>query len=204
MKKNNIAKIIWVLSLFLFLTIILIAVMDYKINFQYKTKNKIYFYECEGNLCVTEVENSDHLLYSKYECGYEECPVFSSTIDNTYALLATQNNKILFNYRNGKIISEDYEDYNLINNKYFIVSSKNKQGIIDQNNKLLIPTNYDELGYEKDNYLLGCTINYIIAQKQENYGIISIKTGNIIEEFTYKESDIETLLKILSDKEKEL
>ena len=111
MKKINIPKIVWILSVFLILIIILIAVMDYKIHYEYKIKNKLQFYECDGNLCVTEVEDEEKLLYSKYECGYEECPVFKSQIDDNYVILENGDNSILFNFRKNKVISVEYDDY---------------------------------------------------------------------------------------------
>lgn len=202
MKKINLAKIIWITMIFLGLIIILIAVMDYKINFEFKIKNKIYFYDCSGTLCVTEVKDDDHLLYSTYECGYEECPVFKSEINDTYAILETQNDNVLFDYRNGKIISLNYNNYQLLTNNYFIVTKEKKQGIINLNNELLVPLEYDQLGHNKDGYLIGYNLNYIIAKKNDKYGIISIKNNTIIEDFIHEETTINDLLKIIENKEK--
>ena len=198
MKKINIPKVIWVLSIFLILIIILIAVMDYKINYEYKIKNNLYFYECDGNLCVTEVEDEEKLLYSKYECDYEECPVFKSQIDDNYVILEEKNNSILLDYRKNKIISREYDDYKFINNNYIIVTNDNHQGIIDIDNKLVVLTIYDSIGYLKEEYLMGYNLNNIIAQKNNLYGIISIKNGDIIEELKYKEENIDTLLNIIN------
>jgi len=202
MKKINIPRTIWITALFLVLIVILIAVMDYKIHYQYKIKNKIYFYECSGNLCVTEVKSDDYLLYSEYECGYEDCPIFKSTLEDTYAILSNKDNNILFNYRNGNIISAEYENYQQLNNNYLIVTKAGYQGIINLKNEIIIPLNYQQLGYIKDGYLTGYGINYIIAKKDNKYGIISIKDGTIIEDFSHEETNIENLLTILNDKEK--
>ena len=199
MKKINIPKVIWVLSIFLILIIILIAVMDYKINYEYKVKNKLYFYECDGNLCVTEVEDEEKLLYSKYECDYEECPVFKSQIDDNYVILEEINNSILFDFRNNNLISREYDDYNFLNNNYIIVTKNNYQGIIDIDNNLTVLTIYDSLGYMKEEYLMGYNFNNIIAQRNNLYGIISIKDGTIIEEIKYKEEEIDTLLNIINN-----
>lgn len=204
MKKINIARITWILSLFLGLIVILITVMDYKINFQYQSNNKIYFYECNGALCVTEVEDSNHLLYSKYECYQKECPTLKSELNDTYVILDSSNSNILFNYRTGKIISENYEDYLFLNNDYLLVTQNQKQGIIDINNKITVPLQYEQLGYKQNEYLIGYNLNYIIAKKQKKYGIISIKDGTIIEEFIHKETELENLLTILNDEEKVL
>lgn len=199
MKKINIPKIVWILSIFLILIIILIAVMDYKINYEYKIKNKLYFYECDGNLCVTEVEDEEKLLYSKYECGYLECPVFKSQMDDNYVILEENDNSILFNYRQNKVISKNYNDYKFLNNNYIIVTKDNYQGIIDIDNNLTVMVSYDSLGYMKEEYLMGYNLNNIIAKKNNLYGIISIKNGTIIEEIKYKEEEIDTLLNIINN-----
>lgn len=200
-RKINIARITWVSMLFLGLIVILIAVMDYKIHYEYKNKNKIYFYDYDGTLSVTEVEDDSHLLYSKYECGYEECPVLKMEIDDTYVILESTDNNILYNYRKGEVISSSYDNYQYLNNTYFIVTKDNYQGIIDINDSVSVSLGYDQLGIVKDSYLTGYTLNSIIAKKKDLYGIVSIKDGNVIEEFTYKDEDLETLLDILNKRE---
>lgn len=201
MKNKNFPKIIWISAIFLFLIVILICVMDYKIHFEYKTKNKLYFYDCNGILCVTEVEDDNHLLYSKYECDYEECPVFKSEVEDSYAIIENKNTSILYNYRTGKIVSDDYDDYKLLNDKYFIVTKKDKQGIINMNNERKVSMNYDSIGYLKDGNLLGYTLNYIIVKKNDKYGIVAIETNEIVEDFNYSENEIDSLFTILSQKE---
>ena len=42
--KVNIFKIIWISGVFLLLIVILLMIMDYKINYEYLTQKKIYFY----------------------------------------------------------------------------------------------------------------------------------------------------------------
>lgn len=194
MKKINIAKVIWISSVFLALIVILIMVMDYKIHYQYLTKNQIYFYECSGNLCVSEVKDDSHLLYSTFECGYEECPAFKKELDDTYVLLEQNNTYILYNYRNNIIISKDYEDYLFINNQYIIVTKDGKQGIIDIDNHIILEPTYNQIGYFQDDYLIGYNLNYIITKKDDKYGIISYKTGKIVEPFNYSEDEINQLL----------
>lgn len=200
-KKFNIARITWVSMLFLGLIVILIAVMDYKIHYEYKIKNILYFYDYDGNLSVTEVKDDDHLLYSKYECGYEDCPVLKMEIDDTYVILESTDKNILYNYRKGKVISSGYDNYQYLNNTYFIVTKDKFRGIIDINNNVTISLSYDELGIVKDNYLTGYTLNSIIAKKNNLYGIVSIKDGSIIEEFNYKEEELDSLLDILNERE---
>ena len=204
MKKNSLSKTIWITALFLTLIIILISVMDYKIHYQYKTKKNLYFYDCSGTLCVTEVENNGHLLYSKYECNYDNCPIFKSQLSDTYAILKSHENadNILFDYRKNEIISSDYEEYQLLGSNYIIITKNKEQGIINLENKIIIPPSYEQLGYNQDGYLTGYGVNYIIAKKNNKYGIISLKDEGVIEDFNYEEKDIDNLLQLLNDKEK--
>ena len=199
MKKFNFAKISWVSAIFIGLIVILIAVMHYKIYYQYKTKNIIYFYDCDGTLCVTEVENDNHLLYSKYECGYDACPTFTTEIEDKYVILNKDDKSILFNYRSDLVISSNYQDYKLLNNNYLIVTKNNLKGIIDLNNNVIAPIIYQEIGIIKDDYLTGYNLNSIIAMKNDKYGIISLKDGSIIKEFEYEDSNLQDLLKDLNN-----
>ena len=194
MKKINFPKIIWLTCLFLDLILILIMVMDYKIHYQHQTKNNLYFYECSGNLCVTEVKDEEHLLYSYYECGYEECPAYKKEIGDSHILITKDNKNILYNYRTSTVISQDYEDYQFINNQYIIVTKNKKQGIIDINNNIMIEPIYDELGYPQDGYLTGYNLNNILAKKDDKYGIISLKVGEVTEPFEYSEDKVNELL----------
>ena len=194
MKKINIPKITWVSSIFIFLIIILLSVMNYKINYEYLSKNYLYFYECENSLCVSQVKE-DNLIYSKYDCGYEECPEYSRQIeDSNYVILIKDNKHLLYNYRTSKLISDKYENYEILNNNYIIVKSNNKKGIINFKNEILIGVIYDEIGYKKNEYLSGYNLNNILVKKDGLYGIISYKTGEIVEEIKYKEDEINMLL----------
>ena len=116
MKKINFARILWVSSFFLILIIVLIAVIDYKVHYEYLTNNNLYFYDSEGILSVTEVKNDNYLLYSKYQCGYDDCPVLKSVLNDNLVLLIKDDITILFDYRTGVIISSDYDNYQIINN----------------------------------------------------------------------------------------
>lgn len=197
MKKSNIARLVWVTSIFLELFVILVMVVDYKVHYQYLTIHKLYFYECTGTLCVTEVKDDEHLLYSAYECGYEDCPTYKKEIGDTYVLLTEGNDCILYDYRTGTVISRDYDDYLFINNDYLIVTKNGLQGIINIENQLIVSSDYEQIGYFQDEYLIGYNVSSIIAKKDDQYGIISFKTGKIIEPFKYDEANINELLEIL-------
>ncbi len=199
MKKINFARIIWILCLFILLITILIMVMDYKIHYQYLTANKLYFYDCSGNLCVTEVKDDTNLMFSSYDCGYEECPVYKKNIADSYVLLEQNKKFILYDYRKAKVISQEYEDYQFLTENYIIVTIGEKYGVIDLDNNLTVAVSYNKLGYNKDDYLMGYTLNNILAKKGEKYGIISYKDGSIVEDFQYKEEEIPQLLEKLKE-----
>lgn len=201
MSKVNLGKIIWVTSLFLLLIVILLMIMDYKIHYEYLTKKELYFYECSGNLCVSEIKEDKKLMYSKYECQKKECPYLKKELDSNYILLEYQNekNKILFNYRTAKVISQNYEDYFLLNQKYIIVTKEEKQGLIDSNGKIIVPPKYDQIGLKNEEYLTGYNFKEIIVKQDNAYGIIDCTTGNIVEEIKYSESNISDLLNKLKE-----
>lgn len=196
-KEINIARIVWVSCIFLLLITILIMVMDYKINYQYKVENKLYFYECDGNICTTQTKTANKNLLSIYDCYYDECPTYKSTINDDYVLLEKNEECILYNYKTGDKISNQYDNYIFINNDYIIVTKNNLDGIIDLKNNLIVNLEYDKIGYYKDEYLLGYNTNSIIAKKDDTYGIINYKDESLVEEFKYKESDIQTLLDLI-------
>lgn len=204
MKKINIPRIIWIVCLFLLLITILIMVMDYKINFQYLVSNKLYFYECSGNLCVTEVEDDNYLLYSKYECGKGQCPIYKNNINDRYALLEDGKLIILYDYREGKVISREYDSYEFINDNYIIVSNSKLKGVINKDNKVTIPITYDEIGIKKDGYLTGYNLNLILVKKNDKYGILSYKDGSVFEEVTKLEDEVTNLLEIIKNEDKYL
>lgn len=199
MKKKNWARIIWVFALFVLLIVILVMVMNYKIYYQYALKNKLYFYECNDTVCVMEVESDEYLMYSKYDCGDDVCPVYKKNIDDNYLLLTKNDKAILYDYRKGKVISQDYEDYFFINQNYIIVTLSGKQGVINLKNKVTIPLKYNKVGYFQNDYLSGYNLEYIIVQNNDKYGIISYKDGTILEKVEFDEKDIDSLLDKLKE-----
>lgn len=197
--KLNLPRIVWVSCLFLFLIVILIMVMDYKINYEYNVASKIYFYQCEDQVCTTEVEDNDKELYSVYECDYGNCPVYKKVINDDYAVLENDDGYILYNYKLGTKITEGYDNYVFINNDYIIVTKDELDGVIDINNNVVVKTEYDKIGYYKGEYLYGYSSSNIIAMKEDVYGIINYKDASVVEVFKYKESEIQTLLDIIEN-----
>lgn len=199
LKKKSIAKAIWIFSIFIELILILIIVIDYKVNFQYLTKNKLYFYDCKGLLCVSEIKNDQNLLYSYYDCGNDLCPNYEKDLNDTYAILKENNLNYLYNYREGKIISKEYDEYQVLNNENFIVTKNGMQGLIDVDNNLIIEIVYEQLGYNDNNQFVGYNSSQIIAKKDNKYGVISYKTGEIVIPFTETIDTIDKLLTIINN-----
>ena len=199
-RKINIYKIMWVSSIFLFLIVVLIMVMDYKINYEYLpvSNSKLYFYKCDNELCTTEVEDKDKEIYSAYDCWYEACPVYKSNVNDDYVLLEKDNIIILYNYKTGEEISRDYNNYTFIDNDHIIVEKDEKYGIIDIQNKVIADLEYNEIGYYEDGILKGYNTSNIIATKNDKLGIISYKDGSIVENFNYTNANINELLEIIN------
>ena len=201
MKHNiNIYMIIWVTGLFLLLIIILLMVMDYKINYQYLTKNYIYFYDCDGSVCTARVKDgiSQDKLYSVYSCEYDNCPTIKKVVNENYVILSKDNKNILYNFMEQKVISDSYEDYQVLSDKYIIVIQNNYKGMIDNDNNIIISTLYDDIGYYKDGVLIGYNLKNIIVKKNNLYGIVSMEDGKIVEKVEYKEEEVEELLNIIN------
>lgn len=199
MKKIKVARVVWIVCLFLFLIVVLLMVMDYKINYQYLSHNYLYFYECDGELCVTSVKDNQKLLYSSYDCGYLDCPIYKRSISDSYALLNEENRVLLYQYRDGNVISDSYDNYEMIDNKYIIVQKSNLYGIIDVSGKEIVKPIYEDMGLHNNGYLLGYGVNGIIAMKNGKYGIISYKDGKMLEDFKYTNEMIDTLLDLLKE-----
>lgn len=199
-RKINIFKIIWISGVFLLLITILLMVMDYKINFEHLTKSNLYFYNCNSSICTSQTNEGieKSLIYSKYECGYETCPKNKKVLGDSYIILEDNKINMLYDFKNGKIISKEYEDYKLLDDKYIIVTKNNQEGIINIKNKIIIDLVYDQIGYYKDNVLLGYNFPEIIVKKDELYGIVTFKDESIIEKINYKEEEIEDLIKIIN------
>lgn len=197
MKKIDVARVVWIVCLFLLLIVILLMVMDYKINYQYLNHNYIYFYECSGNLCVSTIEDNQKLLFSAYDCGYDDCPSYKKDISDDYVLLEGNDGNILYQYRKNMVVSKDYDDYEFIDNHYIIVKIHGLYGVIDLDNTVVIKPVYDEIGIHSNGYLTGYNINSIIVKKNDKYGLLSYKDGKMIEEFLYTDENLEELVAFL-------
>ena len=200
MRKINIYKLMWIISIFLFLIVVLIMVIDYKINYEYLpiSNKKLYIYNCDNELCTTEVEDKNKEIYSVYDCWYEACPKYKSNVNDDHVLLEKNNIIILYNYKIGEEISRDYNSYLFIDNEHIIVEKDKKYGIIDIKNKVIVDLEYDQIGYYEDELLKGYNTSNIIATKNNKLGIISYKDGSIVENFNYTEDNINELLELIN------
>lgn len=200
MKKINFAKLVWVSSIFIILIILLYLVMDYKINYEYLVHNYLYFYECDTNLCVSQVKEKDKLVFSKFDCGYEECPQYLKKIGDNHLILKKGDKHILYDYRKSKVVSDEYNDYELLNSNYIIAKFGGKKGIITVDGKVVVAMIYDEIGYKKDDKIVGYNLNSVIVKKDNLYGIVSYKDEKIVDEIKYSENDINVLLDKIKNK----
>ena len=148
----------WVAGIYLFLVLLLVLVIDYKVKWEGRDLTKyLYFYDCSGNLCTTELKVSN--AYSKYTCK-DVCPRIESLLENNIVVLSGARSGAIFDYKNGKVINNDYISYSSLGNKRILVSNGEKKGIIDIDNKIILPCIYDDIssssvgnyvGVKKDN-----------------------------------------------------
>lgn len=199
LKNINKYRVVWVSCIFLVLIVILIMVMDYKINYEYlqEPSQKLYFYECDGEVCTTEVKDNNKNVYSSYDCWYNTCPIYKGIINDDYVLLEENSTFILYNYKTGVTVTSGYDSYDFINNDYIIVVRDEKYGVIDISDNIVADVSYDQIGYYENDLLKGYNTSNIIAKKGEKFGIISFKDGSIVEEFNYTNNDISKLLDII-------
>lgn len=199
-KKINFLRFIWVSCLFLTLIVILLMVMDYKINYEYleKSSGKVYFYDCGDEVCTTEVKDDSKKLYSTYDCWYNTCPIYKGVINDDYALLKEDTSFVLYNYKTGDTITSGYDSYTFINKEYIIVTKDAQDGIIDINDNVIVKPEYDQIGYFDGDYLIGYSTDKIIASKNDKYGIISFKDGRVVEEFKHSEAEVSSLLALIN------
>lgn len=174
-------------------------VMDYKINYQYlnQISPKLYFYDCDGDLCISQVEDTTKNSYSSYDCWYNECPIYKGVVNENYALLQEKEGYVLYDYKKGQNISSGYDSYQFIDDYCIIVSKNSKEGIIDLEDNVIVEPIYDKIGYYENDKLKGYNVSNIVAKKDNKYGIISYKDGSIKEDFKYDEANMQELLKLL-------
>lgn len=142
-KKNIIFKLMWVGGIYLFLVMTLVLVIEYKVKWEGRDLTKyLYFYDCSGNLCTTELKTSKY--YSKYKC-MNYCPRIQTVLENNIVVLEGVKSGAIYNYKEGKIINDDYVSYISLDKNRVLVSNGEKKGIIDIDNKVILPCKYDDI-----------------------------------------------------------
>lgn len=140
-KKNiNYFKIVWVTGLIAVLIYILLIVIRYKVYYEYVV-GKIYFYNCNDTLCYTNNRNEagNNIIYSEYK--YQDKIPKVTILTGNYVII---NNKILYNYVTGNIISDQYDEYKILENN-IIVKLNNEYGVIDNEGNLLMEPTHSNL-----------------------------------------------------------
>lgn len=112
-------------------------------------------------------------------------------------VLLSDDKYLLYDYREKKNINDEYDDYNIFNNYYLIVESNKKKGIITLEGEVLVSPIYDEIGYSKNDELMGFNLNDIIVKSNDLYGIVSYKDGSVVKDFKYSALDVELLLEMI-------
>ena len=169
MKKNNKFTYIWVTGLFSFLLVILLMVIDYKVNYEDAVIYKyLYFYDCSNSLCSTtnfdDIEDKS-TLYSVYKY-LDELPTYQELGSEYIAI----DNKVLYNYIRGESIANNHHDYQLVSlgdiTLFIAKSTADTYSIIDTDGIIKYSdyqniTNYDRvLLLIKDNNITISDLNF--------------------------------------------
>ena len=171
MKSSKIWRIIWISGIYLMLFVILYLVVLYKVKWEGKDLNTyLYFYDCNHELCSSTIKQDDY--FSKYLCDNKECP-YIDTIIGDRLILRNNNSSLIYDYINGNVIDNTYNDYRYIGNDLYVVCDKNnKYGIINNTGNLIVDLKYE---YIHDYY------NGIISYKKNGlFGIVNISENKNI------------------------
>ena len=169
MKKSNLWHIIWIVGVYFVLIAVLYLVINYKVKWENKDLSKyLYFYKCSNELCTTEIPVKEYI--SLFKCEDDICPYIKER-ENDILILANNDKEYIYDYRNGRIISDKYKNYMFTDTQdYFIAQNDNdKYGIIDSNNTIIIPFNYDNITSYKDNLaVFADNLKYGVLKKNED------------------------------------
>lgn len=164
MKKNKMFKIVWIFGIYVILTLILYLVVLYKVQWEHKDLNTyLYFYNCNGNLCTSDVSQSDY--FSKIICDDDICPFINDIIDNN-VILESNGKMWLYNYVLGNTIDKKYNQYRRLSDTLFAVKNNSlKEGIINSAGEVIVEPQYEYIDSYKD--------GYVVYKKDSLYGIDS-------------------------------
>lgn len=169
MKKINLWHIIWIVGIYLVLVAILYLVVIYKVKWQDKDLSTyLYFYKCSENLCSTT--NPVNEYYSFIKCENDICPYIKEKNDDIL-VLKSNDKEYIYNFRNGAIINDKYDNYLLVDDgKYFVAKYNGKMGVIDVDGEIVVPFEYEEILDYKDGMII-----YANGNKE---GITSVNSDN--------------------------
>lgn len=171
-KSKKIFRIIWIVGVYLLLTTILYLVVLYKVEWEHKDLNTyLYFYNCNGDLCSSNVSQSKY--YNKILCEEDNCPFINDIIDNNVVL--EKNEKMwIYNYVTGDVINNSYDEYRYLTNDLFVVTDNlSKQGLLQLDGTVLVLPKYEYISKYKD--------EKVVYLKDGFYGVDSIDGQNLVD-----------------------
>lgn len=177
MRSNKLWRVIWVVGIYAILGIVLYLVILYKVEWENKDLNTyLYFYDCGHQVCTSTSREVNY--YSKIVCPDDICPYIDRIIDDNI-ILKRDNKKWIYNYIDGNIINDKYNDYRYIKDNMYVVSNDNENyGIIDDSGKVLVDLKY--------NYIDDYNSEFISYIKDNMYGIANA-SGEVIVKPTYED-----------------
>lgn len=183
---------------FIIIAIIIIIIgsiypIYYIIKKNQKTENKYYYYELKNN-SITLLSNGK--IVNFYNCD-NECTVYENYFENGKILLEENNKIYLYDLVKGAKLSSDYENVYFIKSKenvvkYLLVKNGQYYGIINMSGSVTVNPNYKELGKIEDTNVTNASVedDYITAQNDNLYGLISLTNGKGVIDFQYEDIKI--------------
>ena len=205
-KKNNVWRMTWIISLYAVLITILYLTVIYKVKWEDRDLNDyLYFYNCGSTFCTTtnKVDN----YYSNIRCDNDHnCPTIIDS-QGSVVILRDKGKEYIFNYLEGMVIDDNYQKYTFAsqNGYYIVADASNSYGVIDSQGDVVVSPKYalikdfkdDLLVYQKDG-LLGIrhandenikiepsysdivliNNNIFAGKKDDNYEIYTVGAGN--------------------------
>lgn len=205
MKSSKIWKIIWVVGIYAILILLLYLIVLYKVEWEHKDLNTyLYLYDCNDYLCTSSSVRDDY--YSRVLCEDDICPYIDTIVDENL-ILKREDSFWIYNYIQGKIISDDYNYYRYIgDNKYVVGNENNQYGVIDGEGNILVSLKYDYIDDYKNEIisylnngmygLVRITDEYKIEPVYEDVVLINDKIfagmkDNIYQLYSYEEPTTE-------------
>lgn len=165
MKSSKLWRLIWIVGIYVVLLTILYLVVLYKVKWEHKDFNTyLYFYDCGRQLCTSTIVQDDY--YNKVLCEDDVCPYIDTIIDENL-ILKNNGSSWIYNYVQGNVVHNKYNDYRYIGNDMFVVSDEvASYGVIDKDGNVLVDLKYNYINDYKNGI-----ISYVINNL---YGVVSI------------------------------